>query len=342
MLKTTLHINFDRSRLVVSAQNDELGSVRMVSNQENAVERLKMIYDELRALNAVSSMGLPGERRALGGQVERVGRTVYELVFGGLEGVWDGTDEFIVIHDQFQFFIPSELAFDGKEFLCMRAKVGNVIIAPEQRRPLVEYQFSDPTAVLCGYDGEGVESVFASNRTLKWRRVFDSSSLRTATLEGRASILHFAGHGLSADGGHELVVRGRDRSDQPLLLNVDEFASRSNLTGAFIFLNACSSGKFADGPVQLDLAKEFLIAGADWCVLASLPLSDYSAELFAAEFYKHALAGRSVGSALLQARRSLLAQTDDLVTSLSYILFGRPDNSLFTTELVSTRTSSRP
>jgi CHAT domain-containing protein len=332
--KTNLHIGFDRSRLTVTA-SDEQGRTQRCASQENAIERLQMLYDQIRALNAFSFMDNVGGRVSLNAQIKQVGRAVHDLIFTGLEQIWSETEEFVVHHDQVYFFIPLELAFDGREFLCMRAQVGNVIerakTDPYSRRLSSRLQ-NEARAVLCGYDGDLIEEAFAS-RNIHCDSVFDNSSLNEA-LHGGCTFLHFAGHGMSAEARPQLSLRGRHGEVSGELLNVGEFAHYTKLNGAFIFLNTCASGELARSPVQLDLVRDFLSSGAGGCIVATLPLLDQTAEQFATEFYRRTLEGFTVGEALLQTRRKTFFETEDLMTSVSYVLFGRPDSLILSQQPV--------
>jgi hypothetical protein len=115
----------------------------------------------------------------------------------------------------------------------------------------------------------------------------------------RADLLHFAGHaGRMAPGGPiALMLSGGPwaASDLPPLLEGHPI----------VFANACSSAQLesAPGEAARGLAAEFLRRGAVNYLGNLWPVVDIAAATMAGEFYRQLCAGRTVGEALLAARR---------------------------------------
>jgi hypothetical protein len=335
MLRATMLIKLERSQLVMTAIGAESAEPLAIVHRENVVQRINDVADRYRTLFALSSMDAPGETRSFQRHAQTIGRELYSLMFEGFDDVLQSLDELVVVHDP--VFFPTELAFDGKDFLCMRIKIGNRIGEPESMgwRSKQEFDFGSRrrrhqiNALLIGYDGEPLNKLFfAPGTSVSCHRLFEEAPLWS---RGPYDILHFAGHAYQADestGINHFLVRGQDPPDQWRMLNTYDIDKFADLDNSFVFLNACSSGNLLGSSGQLDMAKQFIKAGARSCVLGTLPLSDYPAELFATEFYRQAFVGATVGAALLHARRYLLATTQDLMTSLSYVLFGDPSSKL--------------
>ena len=135
-------------------------------------------------------------------------------------------------------------------------------------------------------------------------------------------IVHFAGHGIAEgpDCEARLIVDDDDDRKRVVLdpASIMHAADRPSL----VFLNACATGRLTSTPSHLTLASSFLMAGARSCIVATLPILERSAALFATSFYEELVQGASVGESLFIARHKTLFKMDDLMTALSYALFG--------------------
>jgi len=100
-------------------------------------------------------------------------------------------------------------------------------------------------------------------------------------------------------------------------------------------------GDISSGPDELKLASRFLYAGAKCIVLGALPLTDKGAERFAEEFYRNVFKGCSVGESLLATRKKIISDSGDLLTALSYVLFGNGDFNIGPTQASGTSIYSK-
>jgi CHAT domain-containing protein len=155
---------------------------------------------------------------------------------------------------------------------------------------------------------------------------------REVLLSRDYDIVHFAGHAA-------FDPRRPDQSS--LLLDGGEvcFAQKIQrlLAGhPLVFLNACETARLAapqgwpaaegtyEGDPKEGLASAFVYGGALACVGATWPVRDDIAAEFAVAFYSMALEGRSLGQAILEARRhTALAYPDD-PSWAAFVLYGDP------------------
>jgi hypothetical protein len=248
---------------------------------------MNSIFHRYRELVAIGSMGTSLEQGMFIQYAQNIGRQVYDLLFSSLGELYSSTNEFVMAQDEAIFF-PSELAFDGSNFLCMRANVGSLIgdlVPASSVEPQGGYG-KNRTALLIGDDGDLLREIISSDRFASVQQVSDPSSI-IKHFES-CSLLHFAGRGYSADDpfSPKLLVRSHEPASRSIALDVEQLVNIANLKGALVFLNVCPTGKVASSLPQLGLARGFIRAGASSCVVASLPLGDQTAEMFATEFYR--------------------------------------------------------
>jgi pimeloyl-ACP methyl ester carboxylesterase len=153
-----------------------------------------------------------------------------------------------------------------------------------------------------------------------------------ALRSGKFDIVHYAGHAAfdaDAPGRAGLVLAGRD------VLTGPDLAGISNLP-FLVFFNACragrvrGAGKPARGPGASAIAEhsysvaETLMRGGISNYLSTYwPVRDDAAEAFAATFYQAVLAGRPIGTALLDSRKAV--QELGVQDWADYILYGSFD-----------------
>ena len=70
-------------------------------------------------------------------------------------------------------------------------------------------------------------------------------------------------------------------------------------------------------------------------------MTDKGAEWFAEEFYRNVFSGHSIGESLLRTRRGVVAASGDLLTALSYVLFGDGDFTIGHNEPATTMGSTQ-
>jgi len=340
MDKAILRLRLDRSALWINLVH-EIGGRTFTFQREHAVDKINVIFARYRGLFASSLHGA-GEGRVFHDNAESIGRYLHHLIFEGFEQIGFTPTQLMVVQDN--IFLPTELSFDGDNFLCMKVQVGNkLLISSEPEKapfetihspkdyPSTTVKEHSSAALLVGYDGGDIDKVFNSD-PLSCTRVTDTSreGVRWMMSNHNWPIVHLAGHGYFAGHGFEdsgLLVRGHQRPSSRSTVSIHEIARPQALQNSLVFLNACRAGDLMGEPAQLEVAREFMGAGARCFVTGTTPLSDRGAEVFAAEFYQQMLSGVCIGEALLRARHSLVSK-GDWMTALSYVLFGDPDTKL--------------
>lgn len=149
-------------------------------------------------------------------------------------------------------------------------------------------------------------------------------SLYDAIRSGNYHVIHFAGH-------------GEYDPDEPARssLVLDDGVLRagtieSNLQGnPVVFLNGCKttasarSGRNSVAPAE-GLSAAFIYGGALGCIGNAWPVHDGVAAEFAVSFYKHLIAGDTLGKAMLRARGEMFGHHRTRLTWAGFVLFGNP------------------
>jgi CHAT domain-containing protein len=140
---------------------------------------------------------------------------------------------------------------------------------------------------------------------------------------GFVDVLHVSGHGESGADMECLVLPKQQR------LTVDDLLARPQYRVPFVYLNTCNLGqtRYLGAGVSRGLAYSFSELGAPAVVAHASPISDSVALRLAVAFYDR-VTERSVGEALLEARRALLDDGEAPWTWASTILLGDPDHSI--------------
>lgn len=145
---------------------------------------------------------------------------------------------------------------------------------------------------------------------------------------GSFAVLHLAAHAI-ADGVHPqrsaVLLAAADAREDGLLQGRE--IARLPLAGRTVFLSACrtAAGSVAAGEGPLSLARAFQQAGARAVVGSRWPLRDDEAAVLVAEVYRHLAAGRSLGAALLAARRDAWERGRPAASWAALVLMGEPD-----------------
>lgn len=197
-----------------------------------------------------------------------------------------------------------------------------VLELPMRRIALVIPRDSNlPSSVL---EGQRLRTLAGAARdVVEIRATFPE--VRDAMASGHYDSWHFAGHGLTGQGGPHswsIMLEGGER-----LRAAHLYASARNLgtSKPLVFLNACHSGRGAPSLTGMaGLASAFLEAGAGAFLGSHWGLEDESAFCFAEEFYKHLFAGVEIGEAVRQARSRLRAFCPTGNDWLAYTVFAHP------------------
>ena len=164
-------------------------------------------------------------------------------------------------------------------------------------------------------------------RGLAPRQIGDVPGLLQAFREGDLGVLHFSCHNAFAPGAPNAsrILLG-SQPFEPVFL--EQHAGR--FAGPLVFLNACRT----DGQAPLYTTVEgwaapFLRAGAGAFIGSLWEVVDTSASAYAQEFYRAALAGRTLGESARQARDAIRGNPGD-PTWLAYTLYGDPAATITT------------
>lgn len=171
------------------------------------------------------------------------------------------------------------------------------------------------------------------------RNISHFSAIHFAGHGGLGSMLFFVGPKKRDSPGFESeelsIIRKAWRNDNGKtvylveewdpVMDIDILA-HSLKEGAFVFLNACETGKqkYIGGGHFQGLAQAFLRNGASHVVSSLVPLFDESSRNFAEFFYDKMLSGESVTGSLLYARKRTKKKYEAHVHWLPYIHYGSP------------------
>lgn len=257
------------------------------------------------------------------------------------------TAHLVVIHDQQSSTIPWE-AFYFKERcpalelgvsrlyrIANRDRVaGQPILPPDATLRMLVVE--NPTGDLAGAQNEGEQltELFKANRgevvTLKGADASRANVL-TELGSGTYDLLHYAGHAdfveLKPEASGLILKDGRLTAAD--LIEVGKVPQ-------MIFLNACESGRIRGGPNggaadgaepprfagQVSLAESFLLNGIANFIGTYWPVNDVAALKFAGTFYGGLLSGKSLSSAMREARQA--TKTVSQRDWANYIHFGDP------------------
>lgn len=138
---------------------------------------------------------------------------------------------------------------------------------------------------------------------------------------GAFDVIHYAGHAFfepSHPGRSGLLCAGRE------VLSGADLAGMASLP-SLVFFNACESGRVRGGaaPENVSVAGAFIRGGVANFLGTYWPVGDTPALRFSETFYPLLLAGKTVGQAVLEARRAVRATKS--VDWADYLLYGSPD-----------------
>ena len=344
--QAVITFELDGSRLRIRAESPHPAILELDRGSES-IERINQLSESYRGLIARRSFAENDDTSVLL-EVRRFGAEVYDLFFSGLEAALVSSTSLLLRHNT--FFFPLELAHDGKEFLGFRYAIGNWLPKlqeefPEQADKEVRSSKSAAESIelplgqsprlrvfLLGLEEEPLSQVFQKTRDVR------CDALTTATIDKlywqlkwhNYDVFHFSGHGwLNEDKPQEsylvLDERGLQRES---ILRCNQLV-RGHFHTPLVFLNTCHSGRVGAGYRGfVDFATSFLQAGATGCIATLWSIDNRGAARFAAAFYEGLLHRLTVGEALRQARLACWVQPETLLTSLSYVLFGRPNSRI--------------
>lgn len=149
-------------------------------------------------------------------------------------------------------------------------------------------------------------------------------SLYDAIRSGNYHVIHYAGHG-----EYDPVEPAKSSlvlDDGVLRAGMIENTLRGN---PVVFLNGCKttaavrSERNSIAPAE-GLSAAFIYGGALGCIGNTWPVHDTIAGEFAVNFYKHLVAGDTLGKAMLRARGEIFKRYPTRLTWAGFTLFGNP------------------
>ncbi|MEZ4528462.1 MAG: CHAT domain-containing protein, partial [Desulfobacterales bacterium] len=248
--------------------------------------------------------------------------------------------------------IPWELICLDDEFLCRRFAMGrNVQTRQTVRRgvqrqisyPLQMWVVANPLGDLAKALDEGMEICDGMDRlNVPEVRIcaFLGSEITMADMQKKIrtyDIVHFAGHADYDD-------RHPEQSGWKLKDSILQASDVKKMEGGaamplMVFSNACQSartgewgraGKWQENAQDssFGLANAFMISGVRHYIGTSWEIRDESGRYFALEFYRHLLAGNTIGQALCLSRQTMSERGQDAGWA-AYVLYGDPSVSYF-------------
>jgi CHAT domain-containing protein len=148
----------------------------------------------------------------------------------------------------------------------------------------------------------------------------------------RFALVHLGTHAV-LDGGHPertAVLLAPGAGEEDGLLQIREIVML-DLSGAVMVLSACSSatGEVVGGEGVMGLAQAFFQAGARTIVATTHPVQDEEAAELMSAFARRLGSGRSVASALLEARREGIAAGKPAQAWAAFVVLGDGDTVPF-------------
>jgi hypothetical protein len=260
-------------------------------------------------------------------------------------------------------YIPWELLYDGKDFLCQRFSVGRSVSTQQQvsaetralGRPLKMQLLADPGGDLRASYEEGVEIKNEIGKHEDWLNVsLKSTDIKADYVKAKIrnfDIVHYAGHA-------EHNSTAPEKSGWVLSDGKLSAKEIMNLKGAMpmpslVFSNACQSGHSQEWKIEKDyedkifgLANSFLLSGVQHYIGTFWEIPDEAGLYFAIIFYKSIINGSTIGEAVKSARTALIDKYgEDTIVWASYMLYGDPTTRYVQQDMPSYKTvkkSSQP
>lgn len=312
--------------------NEELARITTLANKETALQGSK----------APTRVDL--SRSALGA-LQRLGGLIYSHLFPAparrrLAEI-GSTDVFLRLDDQL-VHVPWELAFDGRDFLLSKFRIGRQVISqqpPMLRSPReVKYRARlkmlivvDPTESLPNAveEADQICELLEACDNLEVS-VISGKQLRKIDLLqalNECDVVHYAGHA---------VFDPQQPNNSGWVLH-DAVLTASEISRVphppfLVFSNACQAGATTrwqpDAIYQgqaFGIGSAFLLAGTQNYIGTFCVIYDAYSAAFAANFYRHLLQGERLGAALSAARRGAGhdAGRNGLLWA-SYVHYGNP------------------
>jgi len=268
-------------------------------------------------------------------------------------------DHMTILVDERLVHIPWEMLYDGQQFLCQRFALGRLVQTQHTVHDVHQQPRKGPIRfmILADLDGslpaarrEGadvrdfIESVTGDTRVMMRTANVDVDFVRTKIRN--YDWVHFAGH---VDYGGDVNPAGGWRLSDGLF-STEDVAKMAGTGGmpTLLFANGCQSARTSAWSVDparqhafFGLVNAFLLSGTRHYVGTSWEIPDEPGRCFALSFYRHLMAGATVGSAVAHARNHLIETYGEAqIVWASYVLYGDPTHRYIDGE-VSSRFSKR-
>jgi CHAT domain-containing protein len=337
----TCHLRFglDQSSLDIQVFDSLTAHSKHITRGKNSIDKINDLSRMYRSLVVLRSFA-EEEDRGIISFAQKLGEQLYALFFEGLEDFLDTSSNLVIEHSM--FLLPLELAFDGKEFVGLKYSIGNWVqklgsLQNKERQDISRSGSNAYIVLLLGDENEAVYRVFSSeaNPLVKCdvlRKTRSDNLLRHLKKQSYA-VVHLACHGYfdEADPDHSFLILDQDKAgrSESALLTCNQIKHTHLTNSPLVFLNACHSGEIKENSHGfVGFASVLLESGAANCITTLWSVSDLGASRFAVDFYARLLAGKPIGEALREARTRCWTERRDILTSLSYILFGDPTTSM--------------
>lgn len=249
--------------------------------------------------------------------------------------------------------IPWELLYDGEEFLSVRFHIGRVVRVPQAAPARPQRERPLPFRMLLLYDPAVDPDRSIRERILAVQREcnqFDellSVDIEMLRMEYSALLSAFAQYDVFHCRSH-IVADGVDSGW--LLQDGQKFGVRDLnrviesriIMPVLTFSDGCESAK-ADVMSGEHLALAFLRAGVRHYLGTLCKIPPASSAYFTLAFYRALLDGLSVGAAISQARKALIANDDPRrLLWAGYVLYGDPSARVFSFDALLARQEHDP
>lgn len=252
-------------------------------------------------------------------------------------------DHFTLHVDDRLVHFPWELLHDGKQFLCQRFSMGRLVKTQQSFLPAKVRPLERPLRVLILADPKGdLKGAYQEGTLLRdlldrdgdlFNVTLRSENLKPDWIKEKIrnfDLVHFAGHAeYNPDHPNE---RGWRLSSG--ILRPDDIMKMAGTAAmpALIFSNGCQSARTEEWSIKdrfheeiFGLANAFLLAGVKHYVGTFWEILDEPSRRFALEFYGRLTAGKTVGTALRDARTEVIkAYGEETIVWASYVLYGDP------------------
>ena len=156
-----------------------------------------------------------------------------------------------------------------------------------------------------------------------------------SSLETPYQILHFSGHGMSAEAGGGLLLEDARGNSRPTSVpDVMQSLQRGERSLRLVVLSGCQTARTLDIAGLRDMARGLLHRGIPSVIAMQFSISDHGGLKFAEVFYSRIATGRPVEMATHAARRTLMLSDDSYLKAdaLASVLLAANGDCLKTTQ----------